>query len=156
MKNIRKMLGDHVPAVVGDLRVIAALLLVAVLTFTAGCADAAYPKVPDDGIGFTDPVVYEGREYSYYGLVDNLKLRYIDQCVGYIVQDALHCSVPDPENRDERVYTLRDDEEHNFLVVYNSNCGICPPPPQVLRADDTEGEDIAIPEYIEEYEEENE
>ncbi|WP_026529070.1 hypothetical protein [Butyrivibrio sp. VCD2006] len=133
----------------------AALWVAAGVFMASGCADAAYPKAPDDGIGFKEPVVYEGREYSYYGLVNNLKTSYIDQCIGYIVQDATNCSVPDPENRNDRVYTLRDDSEHNFLLVYYANCGICPPPPQILRADDTDGQDIAIPAYIEKYDEDD-
>ncbi len=128
------------------------LLISLVLT---GCGDSAFPEITDEAIAFkTEKYFFEGssndvnyycfeyngRKYVQYGTMRALpKKKDIDRCIGYIVQ-------PDGNNK-VRIYTLTDDENCDFLIdhVIDSEELMTP---LVWRAEDTKGQDIALPKHV--------
>jgi hypothetical protein len=136
----------------------AAILLVCI----PSCAQTAYPDLPDAAIAFdmgsyTDTndndatyatIEYEGRTYLPYGTINqSFQVKDVDQCVGYIVEEENSSSDSDESDTDTRVYTLTDDPDHNYLVVYYVGSTLMDQP-DFLRAVDTAHEDISTPEYI--------
>ena len=148
-----------------SVRRILAVLLCAVITAAAlcGCSGRkAYPGLPDDPAAFTvggytdadddgasyGAIEFEGRTYLPYGIPgSSVSARDIDKCVGYIVMDNNISSVPDPDNRDTRVYTLTDDPSHNYLMDLYTGPGIMDQP-SFWRAADTRGRDVYTPRFI--------
>lgn len=139
------------------------MLLVLSLVFGLTGCGREYPELENNAIGFkTNSYIdvnddaagyltfeYDGRIYMPYGTSDGaVSEKNIDKCIGYIIQDENSSSVIDPNNKDERVYTLVDDKEHNFLMVYYTKDFLMNPR-IFYRAIDTKGKDIVIPEYIE-------
>ena len=64
----------------------------------------------------------------------------IDVCVGYLVQDG-------EKDTNQRVYTLVDDTEHNYLMDYYVASDFMNQP-VFWRAIDTKGKEIVTPEFI--------
>lgn len=108
---------------------------------------------------YQDVVSYEyaGRIYVPYGRRKGgwgkPRSREIDRCIGYVEDDA----APEKQVRDTnaadsgvRMYTLKGDEEHNFLMEYVET-GLMDEP-TYLRAVDTKGEvagQVGLPDYVE-------
>ena len=108
---------------------------------------------------YPDVVSYEyaGRIYVPYGRRKGgwgkPRSREIDRCIGYVEDDA----APEKQVRDTnaadsevRMYTLKGDEEHNFLMEYVET-GLMDEP-TYLRAVDTKGEaagQVGLPDYVE-------
>ena len=132
------------------------LILIFILALCiSGCAKMKYPDLPQDALAFDmgeyideadddaayGTIEYNGRTYMPYGTIKrSLRTNDIDSCIGYIVQDG-------EADTDERIYTLTEDSEHNFLMQYYGK-GIMEQP-TFWRATDTQGKDISIPDYIE-------
>ena len=80
--------------------------------------------------------------------------RELDRCVGYVEGNDF---APEKPVRDEdaadsgvRIYTLKGDDDHNFLMEYVET-GLMDEP-TYLRAVDTKGEDagqVGLPDYVE-------
>ena len=100
---------------------------------------------------------YKSRIYVPYGRRKDSRGkpqgREIDRCIGYVEDDA----VPEKQMRDTnavdsgvRIYTLKGDKEHNFLMEYVET-GLMDEP-TYLRAVDTKGEaagQVGLPDYVE-------
>ncbi|MGN0353432.1 MAG: hypothetical protein ACI4ES_17470 [Roseburia sp.] len=132
--------------------ILVATILVLIL---GGCGQIKYPELPDDAIAFEmgeyidkedddaayATIEYEGRTYMPYGTIGKiLHERDIDACVGYLVQDG-------EKDTDQRVYTLVDDTEHNYLMDYYVESDLMNQP-MFWRAIDTKGKEVATPEFI--------
>ena len=127
-----------------------------------GCMKKPLPDLPDDAAAFDmgtfrdsdhdnalfGSIEYNGRVYISYGTI-NGKYRQscIDSCIGYIIQNENSSSVIDPENKDRRIYTIAGDPEHNFLMEFDASVKLMNQP-DFLRAVDTNGKMIEIPEFI--------
>ena len=135
-------------------------LIIMLLTIT-GCT-MKYPDLDKDAIGFkTDSYIdelddeagyltfeYEGRTYlPYSSLKGTIKEKDIDKCIGYLIQDENTSSTLDLNNTDTRVYTLRADPSHNFLMVYFIGTTLMNQP-EFFRAIDTQGKNINVPKFI--------
>lgn len=119
-----------------------------------GCGQTIYPDLPDNAVAFemgeyvdTDDaaygtIVYQGRTYMPYGtLGKTLREKDISCCIGYMIQDG-------KADTDERVYTLSDDTECNYLMEYYAAADNEMEQPYFWRAIDTRGKNITAPEYI--------
>ncbi len=54
-------------------------------------------------------IEYDGRFYIGYGTINNkYGKKNIDNCIGYVIQDENSTSVPDPDYKNERIYTLKE------------------------------------------------
>jgi hypothetical protein len=110
-----------------------------------------YPELNDDAISFNmgeyvdesddnasyATIEYNERTYILYGtLKHSIKTKDINECIGYIIQD---------ENN--RVYTLTEDINNNYLMVYDTETNLMNQP-DFYRAVDTKGEKIDTPSYI--------
>ncbi len=141
---------------------ISAFIIIAAYALLSGCGRINYPGLPDNPEAFemgtfTDnehddamfgSIVFNGRTYISYGTVRSaLKQEYLSECVGYIIQDENSYSPADPDNKAVRIYTLAGDTENNFLLEHYN--GFMSTPADFMRAVDTKGKDIEIPEYIE-------
>jgi len=103
--------------------------------------------VNDDEAGYL-MIEYNGRKYIPYGTLKGMiKGKDIDKCIGYIVQDENSSSIVDENNKDTRVYTLTDDNEHNFLMEYYIGTTLMNQP-SFYRAMDIRGKNINVPSYI--------
>ncbi len=138
------------------------LLLLFICLLITGCG-SELPELDDAAIGFyTGSFVdieddnagymtfeYNGRTYMSYGTIKGIMNwgKDIDKCIGYIVQDENASQVVDLENKETRVYTLVDDKDNNFLMVYYIGTTLMNQP-DFFRAIDTKGIDINIPRYI--------
>ena len=125
-----------------------------------GCR-AKYPDLTDNPIAFhtseyTDlydgagylTIEYNGRVYLPYGTLKTyLQNNSIDQCIGYIVQTEKNSSIPNENDTDYRVYTLVDDPNHQYLMVYYINSSLMNQP-DFYRAMDTKNKTIKTPKYI--------
>ncbi len=134
---------------------IISLLIVCILVLS-GCGKNRYPDLPKDAIAFKTGeemgIVYNKREYVCFGTIGKtMKNSEVDKCIGYIIQDENNSSVPDENDKDTRVYTLKSDDNNNFLMVYYVGTTLMNQP-EFYRAIDTKGENISIPEYIEDLE----
>ena len=95
---------------------------------------------PDDSEDTYASFEFNGRTYIPYGTPKNgISGNDIGQCLGYIVQDGEKLT-------DERVFTLRDDTENNFLAVLTYEGFM--DPPLFYRAVDTAGKETAIPRIV--------
>lgn len=93
-------------------------------------------------------IEYKGRKYIPYGTTKNVfNNKSVKECVGYIIQDESNSLVADPNDKDNRVYTLVEDKENNFLLVYYVGTNLMNSM-EFWRAEDTKGKDIKIPDYI--------
>lgn len=135
-------------------RLVVILTALLILASSAGCFGEREQELQDGSVGFetrkfinpADPedgymaIEYNGRTYLPYGTVKTaLRDRDLGACLGYIVQDG----VPD-ENL--RVYLLADDPDANWLVEKNVKGFM--DQPVFLRAADTAGKDIEIPDFV--------
>ena len=114
-----------------------------------------FPDLPDDAIAFVgkeyldkgrsfdhyfSEFEYNGRKYVDYGDFEGFfHKKDIDKCIGYIPQPDGSTNV--------RMYTLTEDEECNFLLIYEVNSKDLMDS-EVLRAVDTMGKDIELPKYV--------
>lgn len=100
---------------------------------------------------------YKGRIYVPYGRRKDSwgkpRVREIERCIGYVEDDAaLEKQIKDTDAADSgvRMYTLKGDEEHDFLMEYVET-GLMDEP-MYLRAVDTKGEaagQVGLPDYVE-------
>lgn len=134
-------------------------LRIIVLIFTialclVGCGRVKYPDLPNDSIAFTmgeyidaeddnasySTVQYGGRTYIPYGTIGKtINSNDIDACLGYFVENDKEC-------KNRKLYSLTQDQEHNFLMDYTDVSFM--EQPTFWRAVDTKGIDITIPDYI--------
>ena len=127
-----------------------------------GCAGEALPDLPEHAIAFDmgtfedsehdhalfGTIEYGGRTYLPYGTTNNrYHHRYVESCIGYIIQNEHSSSVVDPDNTSRRIYTLSDDPEHNFLMEFDASIPLMNQP-DFFRAMDTNGKNIEIPDCI--------
>lgn len=124
-------------------KIIMVLLIVVSIVMLGGCGDSIYPGLPNDAIKFDEnDIIYKGRHYSPYGMLGKtIHENDIKECIGYVEVRT------DPDSKDVRVYTLTDDDNENFLMIYITG-GIMNQP-DFYRAEDTKGENIEIPGFIE-------
>lgn len=101
---------------------------------------------------------YAGRIYVPYGRRKDgwgkPRSRELERCVGYVESND---SAPEKPVKDDgtagsgvRIYTLKGDDDHNFLMEYVET-GLMDEP-TYLRAVDTKGEDagqVRLPDYVE-------
>lgn len=132
------------------------------LLLSGSCERWAYPALGDDAIAFEmgtfedtehdgalyGTIEYNGRTYIGYGTINRRYTpKVLDACVGFIVQDEHSSALVDRSNRDRRVYTLAGDENHDFLLDYDSTIKLMNTP-GFWRALDTRGKEIELPGYI--------
>ena len=129
-----------------------------------GCSRVEYPDLPDDAIAFTAgsftdyehdeesfaAIEYNGRTYIAFAGPKNFlfSIKKLDKCIGYIVQDENITNMPNPNNKNDKVYTINDDPDNNFLMEYDDTEVFMAPPPIFYRAIDTQGKDIYIPKFM--------
>ena len=132
------------------------------LFLLSGCRNTILPDLPKDAIAFEirtfedtkhdialfGSIEYNGRVYIPFGTINNsYRQNLVDSCIGYIIQDENSSSVVDPDNKDRRIYIMKEDDEHNFLMEYDDTVKLMNQP-DFYRAIDTDGKDIVIPDYI--------
>lgn len=130
------------------------LSLICILTLV-GCNQTKYPELPQDAIAFDmgeyidkdddeasyATIEYGGRIYIPYGTIGKtFHETDVDSCIGYLVQDG-------EKDTDQRIYTLVDDIECNYLMDYYVGDSFMNQP-CFWRAIDTKGKEITTPEYI--------
>lgn len=130
------------------------IICLALCLLLVGCG-MNYPELPEDEPGFEpqtvtsdDPedggynsIEYNGRMYVPFGTLKNrIKEKNLDDCIGYIIQENNYMDV--------RLFTLTEDKDNNFLMEHYIATNWMNPP-MFLRALDTKGQDIEIPNYIE-------
>lgn len=134
--------------------------------FISGCG-INYPPLKDDAIVFEfgdfidhddddngyGTLIYQGRTYIDYGYVKkSLKESDIIDCLGYIKIDENIQRLTGSQETDTRVYTIAEDANTNFLMVYyvgNSSTEMTEP--TFYRAMDTRGIDIKLPSFMDSY-----
>ncbi len=143
-------------------KILVSFLIVLMVVVLTGCDKSRFPSMGEDAQTFLlgeyidhndddqvyGTIDYNGRTYIDYGIVNNImKDSEVEKCIGYIVQT-------NSSSEDEtatRVYTLYDDKNLNYLMVYyGDNSNII----EFYRAMDTKGKEIKTPDYIK-YKEEN-
>ena len=138
------------------------ILFGALVLGLAGCG-VKYPEIKDDAIAFdmgeyTDEsddnagygtIVYNGRTYMPYGTIKNsIKSKDIKECIGYIIQNETSSSIADSDDNNTRVYTLVEDSNENYLMIYYVGTTLMNHP-DFWRAVDTKSSEIDTPKYIE-------
>lgn len=131
------------------------LVLVTILTRTN------YPELKENAISFIigeyksdiddtlyGSLNYNDRIYIPYGtLKGQIKTKDIKNCIGYIIQDENSSSTTNLNDKDTRVYTLANDKDENFLMVYYIGESLMNQP-DFYRALDTKDKNIEIPNFI--------
>lgn len=143
------------------MKLLKSILLISLILSLTSCK-MKYPELDDNAIAFkTDTFIdendddsgyliieYNGRNYMAYGTLKGIiKEQNIDKCIGYIIQDENSSSIVDENNKDTRIYTLKEDKDNNFLMEYYIVTNLMNQP-IFLRAMDTKDKDIIIPNYI--------
>lgn len=86
-------------------------------------------------------IEYAGRLYMLYGTIGKtVRDKDVEACIGYLIQDG-------EADTDERVYTLKDDPDRNYLMQYYIGTTLMNQP-VFWRAVDTRGQEIHTPAYI--------
>jgi hypothetical protein len=142
-------------------------LLIVLVTITlfvsmSACSQSKYPGLQEEAIAFSNAsyvdannedavyatIEYEGRTYLLYGTINSsFQTKDVEKCIGYIVQEESGASSSEEVDKDTRVYTLSDDPECNYLMVYDIGSTLMNQP-DFMRAIDTLHKDISTPEYI--------
>lgn len=137
------------------------LLLGFLIFYLTGCG-VKYPDLENDAIAFnmgeyTDvsdddakygTIQYNGRVYMPYGVLKGvINAKDIKKCIGYIIQNENSSSIIDQNNKDTRVYTLTEDLNENYLMIYYIGTTEMNQP-DFWRAVDTKGKKIDTPNYI--------
>ena len=137
------------------------ILLGVLVPGLAGC-EVNYPELKDDAIAFDmgeyidegndnagyGTIVYNGRTYMPYGTIKNsIKSKDIKECIGYIIQNENSSSIVDLDDKDTRVYTLAEDHNENYLMIYYIGTALMNQP-DFWRAVDTKSSEIDTPNYI--------
>lgn len=130
--------------------------ILALMSLLVGCGQKIYPELSDDAISidfeeYIDEendnegyltIVYNERTYLPYGtLGGKLHKDDIDKCIGYCVLDG-------QKDMEQRIYTLANDYECNYLMDYYVDSSIMNQP-TFWRAIDTNGKEIFTPDFIE-------
>lgn len=138
------------------------ILFGALVLGLAGCG-VKYPELKDDAIAFDmgeyidesddnagyGTIVYNGRTYMPYGTIKNsIKSKDIKECIGYIIQNENSSSIFDLDDKDTRVYTLAEDSNENYLMIYYVGTTLMNQP-DFWRAVNTKSSEIDTPKYIE-------
>ena len=126
------------------------LLIISLVLLLTVCG-LKYPELESDAISFIPSsfidendddaayrtIEYKDRIYMPYGTIKKtVRSSDIDKCIGYIEED-----------KDTRIYTLKADENNNFLMEYYIGTTLMNQP-VFYRAVDTNGVDIDVPKYI--------
>lgn len=126
------------------------------------CGPISYPDLPENAIAFEmgtfedkenddalfGTIEYNDRTYIPYGTISNsFGQKDIDECIGYIIQDENSTNAVDLDYKDLKVYTITGDSDNNFLMDYDNSIDLMNQP-FFWRAIDTKGNDIEIPECI--------
>lgn len=140
--------------------ILVALLAVFIFVLTS-CRDK-YPDLKDNAVAFnmdeyTDEndddakygtIKYNGRTYIPYGTLKGvIKSKSISECIGYIIQNENSSSVVDESDKDTRVYTLIEDSNENYLMIYYIGTTLMNQP-DFWRAIDTKDKKVDTPNYI--------
>ena len=134
------------------------IFIIFMLTFLLVGCGLKYSPLGDDAIAFKVKeytysndsylaIEYNDRIYIPYGnLKYDVSKKDINKCIGYIVQDENVTSIPS-ESDTTRVYTLTDDPDENYLMVYYIETTLMN---QLFfyRAVDTFGKEIKTPKFI--------
>lgn len=135
-------------------------MVVCILGIT-GCG-VKYPNFKDNAVAFNmseyidesddnahyGTIEYNGRTYMPYGTLKGvIKSKNINECIGYIIQNKSSSSVVDKNNKDTRVYTLIEDSNENYLMIYYIGTEVMNQP-DFWRAIDTKDKKIDTPNYI--------
>ena len=136
------------------------LLLIILFTSLVGCG-MKYPELEDDAIAFETSsytaendegylkIEYQGRIYMPYGtLKGTLKEENLSKCLGYIIEDENISAIVNRDSKATRVYSLTEDSENNYLMIYYIEDQVMNQP-SFWRAIDSKGKDIKTPNYIE-------
>jgi hypothetical protein len=138
------------------------LVTIILLASMSACNRSKYPGLTTDAIAFYEDsyvdvndddaeyttIEYEGRTYLLYGTSNSsFQTKDVEKCIGYIVQEKNGASSSEEGDTDTRVYTLADDVECNYLMVYDSGSTLMNQP-DFMRAIDTVHKEISTPEYI--------
>ncbi len=135
--------------------------IIIVLVLAIIFARTNYPNLKDNAISFTmgeyksdiDNTIYgslnyNNRTYIPYGTLKGyIKTKDIKDCIGYIMQDENSSSITNLEDKDTRVYTLTNDKDENFLMVYYIGNSLMNQP-DFYRALDTKNKNVEIPNFI--------
>ncbi len=101
----------------------------------------------DDDAGY-GTIIYNGRTYMPYGtLKRGIKSKNIKECIGYIIQNENSSSIVDENNKDTRVYTLIEDPNENYLMIYYIGTTLMNQP-AFWKAIDTKDRKVDTPNYI--------
>ena len=125
-----------------------------------GCG-IKYPDLKDDAIAFEmgeyldesdeglyGTIEYNGRTYMPYGTINyHFNDKSVKECIGYIIQDENSSSIVDLDDKDTRIYTLKEDPDENYLMEYYIGTTLMNQP-SFWRAIDTKGYEIDTPKYI--------
>ena len=136
------------------------IIIICLLFFVVGCK-MDFPPLEKDAISFTldnykdnsgkeyVSINYDGVTYIPFGtLRGSLKDIELNKCIGYIVQNSSSSSTVDKENKENRVYTLMNDEDNYYLMEYYV-ISDSSSQPKFYRRIDSRYKDINIPSYIE-------
>lgn len=130
------------------------IMLILCTVFLYGCGEKDALDLPGRPVRFEEAdyenphnkgetyksITYDGRTYIPYGRMNSeLDEREIDYCIGYMFLEE------DPSDTGCRVYTLKEDTKHNYLMVYYTDQRSLP---TFLRAVDTRDKKIETPAYI--------
>ena len=83
----------------------------------------------------------------YSSLKGKINKENLKECIGYIMEDENVSKITGRDDKDTRVYTLAEDEENNYLMVYYVASEVMNQP-SFWRAVDTRGMNINTPNYI--------
>ena len=136
-------------------RIALSLLAVILLFSFASCSKSGYPDLPWDATKFeyTDYMAKPGLDYSSikwgdrvylpYAYADGeIKADYVTDCLGYTSYNG-------EDSKNERVFTIKGDSEHNFLLIMTVGTKNAARP-QIFRALDSKGKNVFDPGYPQE------
>ena len=142
------------------LGIILIVLLVVCIFVLISCRNK-YPDLKDTATSFNmgeyadenngdkyATIKYNGRTYMPYGTLKGIiRSKNVSECIGYIIQNENSSSVVDENDKDTRVYTLVEDSNENYLMIYYIGTTLMNQP-DFWRAIDTKDKKVDTPNYI--------
>ena len=110
-----------------------AVIMIGILVFELTGCGIKYPDLKDNAIAFMmgeyidekndddsyGTIEYKERTYMPYGTINYyFNDKSVKECIGYIIQDENSSSIVDLDDKDTRVYTLKEDPNENYLMEY--------------------------------------
>lgn len=136
------------------------VVLVPLFIFVLTSCRNKYPDLKDNAIAFNmgeytgenddkySTIKYNGRTYMPYGTLKGIiRNKNVSECIGYIIQNENSSSVVDENDKDTRVYTLVEDSNENYLMIYYIGTTLMNQP-DFWRAIDTKDKKVDTPNYI--------